>query len=162
MRRKRLEMPVTILREMEAEARRRFPAESGGVLLGYRYPSRREPIRVVSQIGPGPKAVHRRNRFEPDGAWQDAEITRAYETSGRTLAYLGDWHSHPRGSGRPSALDRSTARAIAACAAARAPQPLLLILHGGPHEWSLAPHLYRRRRLSRARLHVLGCEEGAQ
>ena len=155
MRRARIELPAAVLDEMEAEARRHFPAESGGVLLGYRYPSRREPIRVVCQIGPGPGARHRPHRFEPDGAWQDAEITRAYEESGRTLDYLGDWHSHPRAGGRPSALDRATARAIAECEEARSPQPLFVILHGGPDDWSPAPHRYRRRRLARVRLLVI-------
>jgi integrative and conjugative element protein (TIGR02256 family) len=159
VRRTRVELAHPVLQEMEAEARRRFPEESGGVLLGYRYPSRREPTRVVRQIGPGPKAVHRRHRFEPDGKWQDEEIGRAYEASGRILTYLGDWHSHPGGGGRPSGLDRSTAGAIAEFEEARASQPLFLILHGGRTEWSLAPYRYRRRRLRRARLCVLDDEE---
>jgi integrative and conjugative element protein (TIGR02256 family) len=156
MMRARIELPASVLAQMEAEARRHFPKESGGVLLGYRYPSRRKPIRVVSQIGPGPEARHHRHRFEPDGVWQDEEITRAYERSGRTLTYLGDWHSHPQGGGRPSGLDRATARAISEWEAARAPQPLLLILHGGEAEWSLALYRYRRRRLGRARLRLVG------
>jgi integrative and conjugative element protein (TIGR02256 family) len=162
VRRARIELPLAVLEEMEAEARRRFPKESGGVLLGYRYPSGREPTRVVRQIGPGPKAMHRRHRFEPDGKWQDEEIARAYEASGRTLTYLGDWHSHPGGGGRPSGLDRSTARTIAEFKAARASQPLFMILHGGRSEWSLAPYRYRRRRLGRARLRILDEEEDAR
>lgn len=159
MRRWRIELPQGVLDEMEAEARRRFPKESGGVLLGYRYPSRRTPIRVICQIGPGPKARHRRSRFEPDGAWQAEEIARAYEQSGRTLDYLGDWHSHPEGGGRPSGLDRSTARAIADCKAARASHPLFLILHGGQAKWSIAPYRYQRRRLGRARLDLIDGED---
>jgi integrative and conjugative element protein (TIGR02256 family) len=159
VRRARIEIAASVLREMKAEAQDRFPAESGGVLLGYRYPSRREPLRVVRLIGPGPKARHRPHRFEPDGAWQDAEIARAYEESGRTLDYLGDWHSHPRAGGRPSGLDRSTAREIAECEEARAPHPLFVILHGGPEGWSPAPYRYRRRRLGLVRLDILGDEE---
>ncbi len=144
---------------MEREAESHFPAESGGILLGYRYPERREPIRVIVQIGPGPKARHERHRFEPDGAWQDAQLEAAYEESRRTLSYLGDWHSHPRGAGTPSRLDRRTARVIACCAEARLPRPLLVILHGEPGQWSLAPHQYRRRGLARARAEVTGGEE---
>lgn len=162
MKRGRIELPLVVLGEMEDEARRRFPEESGGALLGYRYPSRRSPIRIIRQIGPGPKARHRRSRFEPDGAWQAEEIAHAYEESGRTLHYLGDWHSHPKGGGGPSRLDRSTARAIAECDAARAPNPLLLILHGGRVEWSIAPYCYRRRRLGRAHLDLVSDEADEQ
>jgi integrative and conjugative element protein (TIGR02256 family) len=157
-----IELPLAVLEEMEDEARRRFPEESGGVLLGYRYPSRREPTRVVCQIGPGPGARHRRHRFEPDGSWQDEQVSRAYEASGRTLSYLGDWHSHPGGGRRPSGLDRSTARSIAEFGPARTPHPLFLILHGGPGEWSVAAYRYRRRRLGEARLHTLSEEEPAE
>jgi len=146
-----VEIANSVLSEIEFEAERRFPLESGGILLGYRYPSRREPIRVTAQIGPGPKARHKRHRFEPDGAWQDAELAGAYEQSGRLLTYLGDWHSHPNGPGKPSKLDRQTARAIARCREARLPHPLLLILHGRPGDWLLAPHRYRRRRLRATR-----------
>jgi integrative and conjugative element protein (TIGR02256 family) len=143
-----VEIANSVLSEIESEAERRFPLESGGILLGYRYPSRREPIRITTQIGPGPKARHARHRFEPDGTWQDTELASAYERSGRLLTYLGDWHSHPNGPGKPSRLDRQTARAIARCREARLPHPLLLILHGKPGAWQLAPHRYRRRRLS--------------
>jgi integrative and conjugative element protein (TIGR02256 family) len=158
MRRKRIELPLNVLDEMKAEARQRFPEESGGVLLGYRYPGRRHPVRIIGQIGPGPNARHRRHRFEPDGAWQAEEIARAYAESGRRLAYLGDWHSHPNGGGRPSGLDRATARAISKCDGARAPQPFVLILHGGRMEWSIASYSYRRRRLGRASLHLVAGE----
>jgi integrative and conjugative element protein (TIGR02256 family) len=159
LRRDAIEMGTSVLAEMEAEAERRFPAESGGVLLGYCYPSRHEPIRVISQIGPGPNARHRPHRFDPDGHWQDEEISKAYEASGRKLSYLGDWHSHPRGGGRPSKLDRSTARSIARCEEARVRHPLLVILYGEPQEWRLAPHRYRRYRLSPVRVEVMSLRE---
>lgn len=158
MRRAPIEISAAVLTDMHREAERRYPAESGGILLGYRYPDRREPIRVITQIGPGPKARHERHRFEPDGAWQDAQLELAYEESGRTLSYLGDWHSHPRGTGTPSRLDRRTARAIARWGEARLPHPLLVILHGEPSRWSLAPHRYRRRRLAKARAAISGEE----
>lgn len=147
---------------MELEAERHFPDESGGVLLGYSWPGRRGRIEVISQVGPGPKARHQRRRFEPDGAWQDAKISAAYEASGRVLTYLGDWHSHPRGGGSPSRLDTRTAREIAGCVEARLAHPLLVIIHGEPGRWKLAPHRLRRRRLGRVRFKVVDPEGPAR
>lgn len=137
-------VPAAIMREMEAAAERHAPEETGGVLLGYVDRTAATRIQVTIQIGPGPRAVHRRHFFHPDSEWQAQEIAAAYAGSGRISTYLGDWHSHPEGSGRPSRLDRSTARRIALCEQARAPHPVMLILHGGAGDWRLAA--YRRGR----------------
>jgi integrative and conjugative element protein (TIGR02256 family) len=154
--RAKIELSPAVLAEMEAEAERHFPSESGGVLLGYRPPSCRRTLYISEVVGPGPRASHRRHRFEPDGAWQASAIAAAYERSSRTVTYLGDWHSHPRGSGRPSALDRATARKIARSPEARAPRPLLVILFGEPEHWRLAARRHRRRRLRPVRVLVDG------
>lgn len=142
-------VPPSVMREMEADAERRAPEETGGVLLGYTDRTDAMQIQVTDQIGPGPNAIHRRNFFYPDGKWQAQEIATAYASSGCVSTYLGDWHSHPGGSRRPSGLDRSTARRIALCGQARAPHPVMLILHGEAGDWQLAA--YRR---GRWRLHA--------
>lgn len=152
MSRARVGIPERVIDAMCREARRCYPDESGGVLLGYVDPADAKLIEVLKQIGPGPEARHAPHRFEPDGEWQAARIATAYESSGRTLAYLGDWHSHPRAGGKPSALDRSTAHRIASSPQARAPHPLILILHDGPEEWGLSAYRRGRRRLRRAKL----------
>ena len=65
------------------------------------------------------------------------EIAEHYYASGRVETYLGDWHSHPNGGGRLSSLDRRTLAMIAGFDAARAPRPLMAVLHGG-EPWRLA------------------------
>jgi integrative and conjugative element protein (TIGR02256 family) len=137
-------LPAPVLREMEGEAERHDPDETGGVLLGYLDRDDPRRVQVMLQIGPGPKAIHGPHRFEPDAGWQEAQIGAAYAESGRIATYLGDWHSHPQGSTAPSRLDRSTARRIARCRQARVRHPLILILCGDPEEWRIA--VYRRRR----------------
>lgn len=137
-------LPQSVLEQMILEAERAFPKESGGALMGYRDVDDEDLIQVVDQIGPGPRAIHQTHRFEPDGKWQARQIASAYQESGRVVTYLGDWHSHPRGSSTPSSLDRSTARDIARCEAARAPNPLILIAFGRPEIWDVA--VYRRQR----------------
>jgi integrative and conjugative element protein (TIGR02256 family) len=97
------------------------PSETGGVLLGYRAGA--TDVIVCALIGGGPKAKRRRSDFEPDGEWQEREIAKAYERSGRIHTYVGDWHSHPDGIARPSRRDRETARRIAKHRPARALDP---------------------------------------
>jgi integrative and conjugative element protein (TIGR02256 family) len=137
---------------MQREAERKFPKESGGVLLGYLAAEEKRHVQILAQIGPGPKARYRRDRFEPDGAWQAEQIAAAYEDSGRITTYLGDWHSHPRGGSSPSKLDRTTVKAIANTPEARAPNPLMLILFKGSEKWQLAGYRRGRRRLKAADL----------
>lgn len=118
----------------EAEARR--PVETGGMLLGYLASGTdAETIVIESVIGPGPKAVHDKCRFEPDSTWQQRELAQAYASSGRITTYLGDWHTHPAGTPKPSRQDKRTARSIARAKSARAARPLMLILAPGKDGW---------------------------
>jgi integrative and conjugative element protein (TIGR02256 family) len=107
-----------------SEARRWPMRETGGALLGYR---EGEAALVEWVLGPGPKASHGYSHFEPDAAWQQSEGERIYAASGRTIAYLGDWHTHPHGGPYPSRQDRETAKLIATDEGFRAPRPLYAI-----------------------------------
>jgi integrative and conjugative element protein (TIGR02256 family) len=122
---------------MVREARSKLPLETGGVLVGYWANADEAVIRRAS--GPGPDAEHFRHRFRPDHDYQTAWIAMHYRDSQGLETYLGDWHTHPGArTASPSWTDRSTARRIAACAEARAPRPLTLILAGNNAEWSPA------------------------
>jgi integrative and conjugative element protein (TIGR02256 family) len=118
---------------MTIEADDKAPNETGGVLIGY---ERESAIVIVECVGPGPKAIHEPNRFVPDYDFQEREIARIYEQSGRIHTYLGDWHTHPAGSLRLSAVDCSTLRRIARHRAARLRTPLMII--AGPPDWRLS------------------------
>lgn len=142
-------IPAAVLQAIEAEADRHAPQETGGILLGYPDRANRRLVQITLQVGPGPRAVHEAHRFEPDGAWQERQVAAMYAASGRVSTYLGDWHSHPCGSHKPSGLDRSTAARIALCEEARAPHPLIVILHGEPGCWQLAVYQRERWRLGR-------------
>lgn len=123
------------LAELRALADRAFPLETGGLLLGYQT---HQEILVITQIvGPGPKAVHRDHGFEPDTPWQAAELARRYEAADRHLDYLGDWHTHPRGSATLSRRDRRTLSRIGRDPAARCPHPMMVLLFG-ENPWRVA------------------------
>jgi integrative and conjugative element protein (TIGR02256 family) len=119
---------------LRLEASERYPLETGGILMGY-WADRATAV-VTEAIGPGPNAVHEPHAFTPDHGWQAAEVARRYRRSDRAETYLGDWHSHPD-EARPhlSRRDRATLYRIAAEPAARAPMPIMAVLHGNPSRW---------------------------
>lgn len=102
--------------------------EVGGVLMGYRSAS---DIVIVDVVGPGPAASLKPRRFVPDARWQNEEIARIYEDSGRIHTYLGDWHTHPGMLPYPSSRDKSTLKKIAESPESRAEEPVMLILGTG-------------------------------
>jgi integrative and conjugative element protein (TIGR02256 family) len=144
------------LDDLLAEARRWPLRETGGALLGWRDANQ----TVIAQIlGPGPKARHRLSSFEPDSAWQNQQGQRIYRNSGRTIRYLGDWHTHPRGTLRPSRQDHRTACLIAEDPAFQTPQPLYVIaghkrLLRTRFAWTLAVYTPRGGNLHRVPLIV--------
>lgn len=114
---------------MLAETRHWTPDETGGMLLGYRAIESDSAVWVITGlIDAGPGAARDRHRFVPDGPWQQGELEAAYERSGRVNTYLGDWHSHPRGRGSPSAVDRSTYGRVASEPESGTDLPLVLIV----------------------------------
>ncbi len=125
---------------MISEAKDAFPAETGGVLVGY-WARAHEEVVITDAVGPGPQARHRENRFIPDPSFHFEEIARLYEESGRLHTYLGDWHTHPLGSCTLSRLDRLTLKQISRYAPARSRVPVMLIL-AGKQKWNLGVWCY--------------------
>jgi integrative and conjugative element protein (TIGR02256 family) len=107
-----------------AEVGRWPKLETGGVLIGYW--SEGEVV-VTRALGPGPKAIHRSRSFLPDQRFQEDAIAESYRRSNRIETYLGDWHSHMSGTGRPSSMDIATMIRIARSSEARTTRPLMAI-----------------------------------
>lgn len=118
---------------MLSEASLRYPLETGGILIGYFMESN---VVIVDAIGPGKSASHALGTFTPDYSWQDKEVAQLYKKSGRRHTYLGDWHTHPDGSGSLSMKDISTLENIATCKTARVSSPVMAIL-SGTNEWEI-------------------------
>jgi len=117
----------TCLESITAEARRWFPLETGGVLMGYWAPNGSEVV-ITHSIGPGPAAKHRDSSFEPDAVYQQERIEEIYAESGRVHSYLGDWHSHPRPSEQLSRRDKRTLYRIGTHRGARTPTPIMGVM----------------------------------
>lgn len=76
--------------------------ETGGVLFGS---TGHELVEVLAASGPGPGAGRGLDFYRSDGAH---DLAVAEEMAERGLSIVGEWHSHPRGSGMPSPEDLQT------------------------------------------------------
>lgn len=136
-----------------AEVVRAGALETGGLLVGYW--SGEADVVVTDATRPGPLAAHAEDTYVPDADHDELAMARLYAASGRRHAYLGDWHSHPRGGVGLSERDRRTLLTIATSAQARAPVPLMGIVVPSPSAltiafWRLCPQTTRRVELCRA------------
>src|SRR5580700_9346084 len=104
-------IPSRIFDSLIGEADRKFPVETGGVLIGYWADA--NTAVVTASVGPGPDSVHGRYSFQHDHVWEASQIALRYEQSGRTEVYIGDWHTHPHAtSGNLSFTDRCSIRRV--------------------------------------------------
>jgi integrative and conjugative element protein (TIGR02256 family) len=124
-----------LLDSIVEESKKHACNETGGVLVGY---SDSFSLNLVIEhvVGPGPGAVHSPFSFTPDHPYQEREVARLYQESGRISTYLGDWHSHPSGGLYLSPTDRKTLARIALSKEARIYRPIMAIIGGT--DWELA------------------------
>lgn len=139
---------IDALASCKEEADRALPDETGGVLMGW-HDDERDEIVVVHAIGPGPNSEHHAHRFEADNDYHLGAVGDVYQRSGRIVTYLGDWHTHPRGSNTLSTTDTRTLGKIAAYPESRCPTPIMIVLGGGGTNtgWKPASHIWMPRRL---------------
>ena len=107
---------------LEAAARRL--RETGGGLFGY---EAGDDLVIHHALPPGPRAQHRRTRFIPNSEDTQDDIDRIFESSLGALSYLGEWHSHPRGSSKPSRVDQQGAARVAGGPETDVASPVVLI-----------------------------------
>lgn len=78
--------------------------ESGGILLGYR---RGNHLHIVAATAPQPEDQRRRFRFFRSAPHHQKVALHQWKLSGKTMDYLGEWHTHPEPVPAPSSLDIS-------------------------------------------------------
>jgi integrative and conjugative element protein (TIGR02256 family) len=79
--------------------------EAGGILLGsYRGPH----IEVVQCTLPMRKDARTRFGFVRRDPGHQRAADSAWRASGRTINFVGEWHTHPEDHPRPSNVDRNT------------------------------------------------------
>lgn len=127
---------------LRRHASRSSPRESGGILIG-----RLGPDRAVIEIatGPGPRAIHRRDMFQRDGAFSQRRLDAAVRASRGAWDYVGEWHSHPLDVDA-SARDAESVRSIAQDPAYQRREPLLVVLRRSGPRWEPSCYKWNIRR----------------
>lgn len=91
------------------ESGRRFPRETGGILVGK---LDGDYSLIEYATGPGPTAQHAFQSFKRDGNYSQTRLDIIVARSQGEYDYIGEWHSHPKRVG-PSFRDRAAMRWIA-------------------------------------------------
>lgn len=125
----RLFAASSVLKVFRREAAQWRFKETGGVLFGYRTGD--NDIVVTEATGPGPRAKHGWLTFEPDTGYCQKLLERIYQDSKGAISYIGDWHTHPHCTVRPSSIDVASMVALARDADVRQSKPVLWIFRPG-------------------------------
>jgi integrative and conjugative element protein (TIGR02256 family) len=82
---------------------------------------------ITSVVGPGPRALRTRTRFQRDGEYAQEQVDRLHHESSGRDDYVGEWHSHPASMG-PSGIDRDSMEWIGGNDRYLREQPFLIIM----------------------------------
>jgi integrative and conjugative element protein (TIGR02256 family) len=147
-----LVLRAAVVETLRLESERRYPSETGGVLVGHVDGDGRTV--VIAVIGPGPNALHSRSRFQRDGDYAQTEVDRLHHASDGRDDYLGEWHSHPDVGG-PSYIDGGSMSWISNNPRYRRHEPVLIIMERvRKREWCLRAYRWEQRRLVEVRASV--------
>ncbi len=129
--------------------------ETGGALVGYRLTHKdgRKLWMLRTFLPPGPSASHSPASFAQGGLYQAALLSLlrkteqwpakgGWKTSKAT--FLGDWHSHPSFSAKPSAGDKQTVKSLLEEEPSLPGFVVLIAANGQSSSWSLGAHLALR------------------
>ena len=97
--------------------------EAGGILLGYR-----RGLHLHIAVATVPQLADQRRRYffkRSDKVHQQVALAR-WRSSGQTMDYIGDWHTHPEQSPTPSGHDMAEWRKI--CDSR--PHPMVFLILG--------------------------------
>lgn len=101
--------------------------EAAGVLIGER---RGNHIVISAMSEPGPGDIRSRFSVDRKSPHHQALINELHSTSGGTMNYLGEWHTHPEKFPTPSSVDKSSWRRNLTPA-----EPMVLIIVGQCAIW---------------------------
>ncbi len=102
--------------------------EAGGIFIG----SHRGPhVEIAACTTPLPRDVRRPTSFDRKDAGHQAVALAAWQRSGGTDTYVGEWHTHPVDDPTPSALDLRTWRAVMS----RVADPVVFLIAGRRSFW---------------------------
>ncbi len=133
------------LQELRRLCEGSWPLETGGILIGYYTPTHNMAI-VTCVAPPTPDSHGSATTFFRGWRGLRELLSRFwFREPEQRRYYLGEWHFHPGAVPLPSPEDHSQMHDIAETTAYHCPEPVLLIVGGGPKRgWCLSVHVYRR------------------
>ncbi len=118
----------SVLRSITAFRESRLPRETGGVIVGAVDHDRKTLYLVLASASPS-DSVERSQCFIRGCHQLRSEVERIQRRTAENLCYVGEWHSHPSGSGTlPSQADVKLFAWIAEHALAEGKPPVMLIV----------------------------------
>lgn len=135
------------------ESERRFPQETGGILIG-RF--EQQCVSIEYAVAPGPDAEHNASGFKRDGEYSQNILDYIVADSRGRVDYIGEWHSHPVVSG-PSQKDIVAMRWIANNRKYAIQHPVMgLCVRECNDSWQVRFYLCHRHRLNELTRVTLG------
>lgn len=120
---KRVELTYPCTLEIEKCMRHQSNFETGGVLFGR---VTEGVVRVETVTGPGPQALRTTSTFAMDDSYAQGWLDAMYKLAPQQ-EYLGEWHSHPGASLKPSLVDERSALILTNAQGTHIDVPVLLI-----------------------------------
>lgn len=97
--------PGDLSRELAEERERQLPSETGGALLGI-VDAPRKRVDLVGALQAPPDSRRSPTEFTRGTVGLLHDVERSVARCAEQIRYVGEWHSHPRGSSsRPSSID---------------------------------------------------------
>lgn len=103
--------------------------EAGGILLGM---IRGPHLEITDFTIPGKQDIRKLYDFYRQDPIHQQKAADAWHSSGKTMAFLGDWHTHPYGEPAPSSTDKKSWRESVS---GQRPQMVFVII--SPEEWGV-------------------------
>jgi integrative and conjugative element protein (TIGR02256 family) len=117
--------------------------ETGGLLFGRRDDA--TGVITISEVtGPPPDSVESATEFVCGVEGNDASIAEKRSRAGGSLAFIGMWHTHPKGSSQPSARDITSMTALVLRDDPPIQKSLALIVGGTPEESEIGAYVFDR------------------
>lgn len=124
-----------VVRHVVQHATETSHAETGGILIG-KYSAAGDSVTVIEASAKPRDSLVERFAFQRGLQGLKALLSTRWNMG---LYYVGEWHSHPGGSPRPSGPDLVAMRKIAGNAKYQCRAPVLLIIGGNPpHKFGLS------------------------
>lgn len=121
--------------------------ETGGILIGH-YSDGLDHAVISNVIRPPSDSRAGRAWFRRGVVGLNSILNRLWR--GRRGYYIGEWHSHPSADPRPSPADCAQMAQIAVSDSYNCPEPILVIIGGGPdREWEFGTFVFPRSNLDK-------------